>query len=356
MDIKKIDKNYHTLELQNTENTCFYTVPNNNINLYGVIPPTKEEPYFKRLPKNKASKVSQNVETLVKHTSGGRIRFKTNSDFLSIKAILHETCKVPHMASTNSLGFDIYTKKEGDSYRYASIVFADLEKTEKCEGTVFLGECETREITVNFPCYGGVKNIEIGLNKNAFIKPADNYLNKEPVLVYGSSITQGACASRPGNTYIASLSKLLNLDFYNLGFSGSCLAEPEMLNIINSFKMSAFVFDYDHNAPTAEYLNNTHEKFFKGFREVNPTVPVIFLTAPYAHKTEEDTERRNIIYKTYKNALNNNDKNVYFIDGLEIFNDEFKDNVSVDEIHPNDLGFYFMAKALKPIFKKIFIK
>ena len=117
--------------------------------------------------------------------------------------------------------------------------------------------------TINFPLYQGVNSLYIGLKEGSVIKEAPEYETTAPFVYYGSSITQGGCASRPGSAYQNILSRHLQWDHINLGFSGSCKGEDEMAYYIASLDMSVFVYDYDHNAPTVEHLKNTHEIFFK---------------------------------------------------------------------------------------------
>ena len=127
-----------------------------------------------------------------------------------------------------------------------------------------------------------------------------------------------------------------------------------MADFINTIDMSLFVYDYDHNAPTAEHLEKTHEPFFKRIREKHPTLPILMMTRPFAEYGEDEKKRRDIVYKTYKNALDAGDKNVYFIDGESPFkNDPDKELCFIDTIHPNDLGFAKMVQVIEPVIKEI---
>lgn len=128
-----------------------------------------------------------------------------------------------------------------------------------------------------------------------------------------------------------------------------------MAEYISGLDMSVFVFDYDHNAPNAEFLENTHEPFFKAFREKKPDVPVVFVSvADRSYPNFE--ERRDVIFKTYQNALANGDKNVYFIDGQTIYEKVGYDLCTVDGCHPNDLGFWCMANSIGSVLDEIFKK
>ena len=115
--------------------------------------------------------------------------------------------------------------------------------------------------------------------------------------------------------------------------------------------MSLFVYDYDYNAPTVEHLEKTHEKMFKAIREKNPLLPVIMMSRPKHFLEEEEKIRRSIIEKTYRNAVLNGDKNVYFIDG-EALTVLCRDSGTVDNCHPTDFGFASMANALTEVIVK----
>ena len=171
----------------------------------------------------------------------------------------------------------------------------------------------------------------------------------KPIVFYGSSITQGGVASRPGNAYTAIASRRLCCDHINLGFSGSAKGESEIAEYIAGLDMKAFVYDYDHNAPNSEHLRLTHEKLYRRIRESHSDIPYIMISKPTGY--EHDRVRRAIIMDTYRNAVNDGDENVYFLDGATLFVGDEREACTVDGCHPNDLGFYRFAKALEPILK-----
>ena len=135
-----------------------------------------------------------------------------------------------------------------------------------------------------------------------------------------------------------------------------------MSDYIAKQDISLFVYDYDHNAPDTEYLARTHEAFFLNIREKRPNLPVIMASRTDSPKTQSiayDTlRRREIILKTYDNALKRGDQNVQFVDGMHIFDkcsvlDVAADSCTVDGIHPNDLGFACMANAFEEVIRKM---
>jgi hypothetical protein len=176
------------------------------------------------------------------------------------------------------------------------------------------------------------------------------------VVYYGSSITQGGCCSHPGNAYQAVVSRKLNVDFINLGFSGNARGEKVVAEYIASLPCSVFVLDYDHNASVAE-LRNTHYAFYEIVRKKNPDMPIVFMSrcdvdcAP--HETDD---RRIIIAESLKKAREAGDRNVYFIDGAEVFKGHYEDMCTVDRCHPNDIGFMLMANAVEDQLIRILTK
>ncbi len=345
MGIEKIDKNF-AVKTSTGEDVEVYSVKNPPFEVDGLAW-FNENKEFVRIKKEDRKNLNEGVRFLSDHTSGGCVRFKTNSSFIAIKATVMDSTTMNHMTRVGSAGFDVYVNNE---FKYMAVSSDQTDKID-CMPSVNLGR-EEKEITINFPLYNGVKELYIGLEKGSTLSAPKPYSIDKPVLFYGSSITQGGCASRPGNSYTTMISRWLDIPVLNFGFSGSAKGETEMAELIASIDMSCFVFDYDYNAPNPEHLKATHEPFFKIIREKHPNLPVIFITLANNCDLPDTIKRREIIYKTYQNALENGDKHVYFLNGKEIYTDEDRDACTVDGCHPNDLGFYRMGKAICPLVEK----
>jgi hypothetical protein len=175
------------------------------------------------------------------------------------------------------------------------------------------------------------------------------------VVYYGSSITQGACASKPGSCYPSILSRKFDCDYINLGFAGSARGEEAMGDYIKELDMSIFVLDYDHNAPNLEKMKATHSRLFQQVRSKHPDLPIIILPRPRYYHRGQDKERFEVIERTYLDAKEQGDENVYFISGKKLMA-LVKDNGSVDNTHPTDSGFLSMSLALEEFFEEILIK
>ena len=344
MLIEDFDKNF-IVAAPDEAQTVFFDVSRPPFTVHGLR--LDADGYY-RIPHALADAVNDGVKFLNLNTAGGRVRFRTDANHIVLRADMRAVIKMPHFAFTGSAGFDLYAD---DVYRGTFVPPEDM--TDGYTSEIELDEGGERDITIHFPLYSGVVRLEIGLPKGCMLGKAVPYRITTPVVYYGSSITQGGCASRPGNAYQNILSRMLSCDHRNLGFSGSALGEPCMADYIAGCKMSAFVLDYDHNAPDPAYLEATHSAFFRTVREQHPTLPIILLSRPQPNPNKDDLLRRDIVKHTRETAVQTGDRNVYFIDGTTILHLFGGDSGTVDNCHPNDLGFYCMAKALEPVLKAV---
>ena len=345
MDISKVDRNFEVKTQIKKDDIVFYDVEAAPFKLYGVM---REGKNFRRLPEKIAKATSEGVHHLHAQTAGGRVRFVTDSPYIAVVAEYSAVGKMPHFPFTGSIGFDLYS-----GTRYFRTFVPPVTTEDHLESVVELKEKVEREYTLNFPLYSEVTKVYIGLQEGSVLKAASDYSAELPIVYYGSSITQGGCCSRPGNAYQNIITRELNVDHINLGFSGSAKAEDVMADYVAGLDMLAFVYDYDHNAPTVEHLEATHERMFKKVRAAHPDLPVLMLTRPKYYLTEEEEQRLAVVRKTYENALAAGDKNVYFIPGPDLLNDFVREAALVDNCHPTDAGFISMADVVGKKLKEI---
>lgn len=357
MDISKIDSNFAVKNKLDRTDIEWHDVRKEPFKIYGLYNPKTQTP-FVRLPHDVAKTVNEGVERLSFYTAGGRVRFKTNSPYVAINSEMVLTDKMPHLTLCGKAGFDAYIEKDGKS-RYAFTFMPPFTMT---DGYSSLREIDKQifgegpyTVTINFPLYNGVTNLYIGVKEGSVIEKAKPYVNEKPVVFYGSSITQGGCASRPGTCYQALISKNLNLDYINLGFSGSARGEKEIADYMANLPMCCFVSDYDYNAPNAEHLEKTHYPLYLKIREKHPDIPYIMISRPdfCLGERSEVSKRLAVVKNSYEKAVANGDNNVYFIDGSKFFEGLHADECTVDGTHPNDLGFYRMAEIIGNTLKKV---
>lgn len=332
-DISKIDKNFAIETRIEQEGIKFYDPEEAPFTMHGIF---REGEAFTRLPISIAQSTSPGVLSLSRHTSGGRVRFVTDSPYVALTVKYKDISKMTHMPLTGSAGFDFYADNV-----YCGTLRPEWNVEDSAEALIKLPEGK-KCVTINFPLYASVRKVYVGLDENAVVEKAPDYKISKPVVFYGSSITQGGCASKPGSSYQSILSRHFDFDYVNLGFSGNAKGEDAMADYIAGLDMSLFVYDYDHNAPSHAHLRETHERMFLRIREKNPDLPIIIMSRPRYDSALDTLQRLFIIENTYSNAIRRGDRKVWFIEGRSLM-DIVKDNGTVDGCHPTDAGFLSMA-------------
>lgn len=323
--------------------------------LHGFSDPLNDE-IFRRVPKDIAEATSEGVANLGRMSAGGRVRFSTNSPYVAIRTKQLYIDRSPHETLLETSGFDLYIDGDFGS-RCVREFRMPYDMTDGYEALVYFGDFRNRYITINFPIYSVVENLEIGINPSAVLGEEKPYRDIKPVYFYGSSIVNGTGASRPGLIYPNIISRELNIDFTSYGFAGMAMGEQVMAEWLSKQDMSVFVCDYDHNAPTTEHLENTHYAFYETFRKEKPDTPYIMITRPdywtRIYEQEHILQRRDIIMASYLKARANGDKNVYFIDGMSFFTGAHQYECSIDGVHPNDVGYLRMADSIGTMIKYV---
>ncbi len=345
MDISKIDKNFKVETKIEREGLTFFDIDEAPFKIHGVF---REGDHYVRMPAEVAKNVSEGVFGLHTHMAGGRVRFVTDSPYVAISVKLNHVYKMSHFAFTGSIGCDMYS-----GTRYIGTIVPPTNVVDVYEGVINVPFTESQEYTINMPLYSGIDKMYIGIKEGCTLKAAPDYAITKPVVYYGSSVTQGGCASRPGNAYQNIISRNLDADFINLGFSGSARAEVEIANYIATLQMSAFVYDYDYNAFSLEHYWESHERMFKIIRAAQPTTPIVMLTRPKYYLSPDERKRFDVLMNTYNNAVAAGDKNVYYIDGITLLAPEMREAALVDNVHPTDVGFLSMANVIGEKLKEI---
>ncbi len=351
VNIEQIDKNFAPPAEITEPDIIWINARTAPIVLYGVFY-NEEEHCYMRLDKAVADGTNSGVSNLNYRTAGGRIRFRTDSAFIGLKAEMKNHSPMTHMPRTGQSGFDLYRKTETTADTFLNIFRPTSANLTEGFSTYVTTDGQFGEYTINFPLYDNVSELYIALKKDARLEAPAPYRFEEPIVYYGSSITQGGCASRPGNAYQAIIGRKLNMDHVNLGFSGSARGEEIMANYLAGLKMKAFVCDYDHNAPNIDHLKATHLPLYRAVRKAQPDLPIVFVSAPDSLLKPQWLERMEVVRATYETALAEGDKNVYFVPGNTLFEGDDWDACTVDGCHPNDLGFQRMAKRIEQELKK----
>lgn len=315
---------------------------NDKITIHGLYKPRELGKYI-RIPEAVASSTSDGVKQLNYNTSGARVRFSTTAEYIAIRFIQENVWLMHNMMMRGSAGIDIYVSRDGSRSYFENSLRPQTSKDGDCVYIQGLGKGK-KDVTLYLPLYNSLDKLEIGLLENDTIEAPTPYRELAPIVYYGSSITQGGCASRPGLAYQARICRSNNVDYHCLGFSGSARGEDAIVEYMASLDMSMFVSDYDHNAPDAAHLLATHDKLYKAIRATHPDIPYIIVGKPDVDINYH--ERRDIVFTTYSNARKNGDDSVYYVDSYSLFGGEGREDCTVDGCHPNDIGFERMANAI----------
>ncbi|MBN2643791.1 MAG: SGNH/GDSL hydrolase family protein, partial [Victivallales bacterium] len=258
--IADIDKNFRAAEVNNLKVNY-----RNALNAPFVVEgfPWKKPgiAFFRLPPELTQDDVTGGTLWLARASSGGAIRFRSDSPYITIRAELAHMADMNHMPRAASGGFDLYS---GCGRKICYAKTAQPARDQKVLETVLIrdGNKTMRDWTLYLPLYGSAAKIEIGIAPGAQILPPTPHAVLKPIVFYGSSITQGACASRPGNAYTTMLCRAVDAPQINLGFSGNAFGEPAVAKAIATLNPAVVILDYDHNAPSEKHLENTHESFF----------------------------------------------------------------------------------------------
>lgn len=322
--------------------------PDDRLKVYGLAWFKENKPSLCRLPIRLKDTFRPPVWDLAQDPAGGRIRFRTDSTFVGIKAKSPDSWVMNHITRIGQSGFDVYV----DNYFMGS-VSPDDELNIKAEWHI-AAKPKMRDITIHMPLYKSVTIESIGIDDNAKIEPPSQFALDKPVLFYGTSITQGGCADTPGTSYQNFISRWLNVDFINLGFSGNGLGEPELAVAIGEVDCSCIVIDHWANKDK-DYKKNLPE-FIGPIRENHPKIPIIVVAPFYFTNEETDPElhqfQRDAAESFVKKMNFEGDKAMYCFDGRKMISRETGYGL-VDGVHATSLGFYFIAKGFTPFLKKV---
>jgi hypothetical protein len=235
-----------------------------------------------RLPVRLEKTFRPAVWNLAKSPSGGRIRFRTDSATVAVRLEYPSAPNMANMHAFGQTGVDLYAN---GVYMATATADKDAAPQKTYEKTLLHLDAQPRverEIVLYLSLYKPVKVLGIGVEKEAKLKPARHFALPRPVVFYGTSITQGGCASRSGMSYQAILGRLLNIDFVNLGFSGNGMGEPEVARAVAEIDASCFVLDFAQNNRTVESIAQAYGPFLETLRGKHPQTPILAITPIYA--------------------------------------------------------------------------
>lgn len=322
---------------------------------------TNTESYFDRLPASAKGKVPESVWNLGKHSAGELVRFVTDASTLQVRwELTSASLAMPHMPATGVSGVDLYVKLASGEWRW----LANGQPRGQTNTTTLASDLPPgrREFLLYLPLYNGVRSVGLGVNVGAELTSAGPWGpgTRKPIVFYGTSITQGGCASRPGVAHVALVGRRFNFPTINLGFSGSGRMEPAMADLLAELDPSVYVLDCLPNLTAAQVTERT-EPFVRRLRAAHPTTPIVLVEdRNYADAFLNSGRRAGneanhaALWAAYQRLKKSGVKHLHYLRADGLLGADGED--TVDGSHPTDLGFVrhadAFAKVLKPLLKR----
>ncbi len=335
----------------------------------------ENERVYRRMPLQEGI-MPEAVYELANETAGGQIRFHGKLKELRIRVSLaskpgyYDHIKSPHLVIVNRSAFDLYVSEDGKDYVFFNVA-KGMDCSDKYYEHTFLKHDELLEFDflLNFPLYGGVDKVLIGVDDEAEISaPNYRFRDDKKIVLYGSSIHQGACAGRPGITQSNLLSRLLDTEVYNLGFNSSCKAEAEMAEIIGGIRdTKLLILCPEGNCPNHKWMEDKLPTFLNIYRQLQPDTPIVLMTHTISGPEslipkllDERMGYREIQKRIVKQLQEQGDQRLYLYiqDGRDLHGQNGHSlwhEATVDSLHYNDLGYYWTTKGLIEFLKENYL-
>lgn len=310
---------------------------------------------FSRLPADMKSSIREEVWNLGLNSAGIAIRFSSNAKVLKARWTLLNNLRMSHMAPTGICGLDLYVLNGKGRWQFAGTAFPREKESEDEFGKL---SGEWHEYMIYLPLYDGVTSLEIGCDKDSGIAmPRKEILVKEekPVVFYGTSITQGGCASRPGMVYTSILSRKWQKECINLGFSGNGRMDKSLAQAMTKIDAAAYVVDCLPNC-SEQMLRDSAYVFLRILSDAHPGTPVYLVENVRNMREYHDTGTagmmagKNACWKEiYRKLRKEGYRNLRYIPADKLSGRDGED--TVDAVHRTDLGFFRIAEGLAKYIK-----
>ena len=301
--------------------------------------------YYDRLPKTVTTNVNAGVRGMLNHTTGMQLRFKTDSKRILVKWVpLSGNLAMDHMPSTGKSGVDVYRQEPDGKWRY--VATGRIYKPDGAQLSVPWTPGDA--CLVNLPLYNGVKSVKIGIDENATVSAPPPHRSgvSKPVVFYGTSITHGGCASRPGLSFVNVVGRELDVPVVNLGFSGSGKMEFEMSEHLAAIDASCYVLDCLWNMDQ-KMEEERYEPFIRNLRAKRPDVPIVMAEQCDVYLRPGGKSRfaakDAFMRALYDKLVAEGWKNLVYLRSDELFG--FSGEGTVDGCHPNDVGMLELARG-----------
>jgi hypothetical protein len=319
-----------------------------------ILPGQERDRWFDRLPNSAQGKVTDAVWNLSRDSAGMMVRFKTDSTSISVHYKLRKpTLGMPHMPATGVSGVDLYARDQDGRWKWVQVT---KPATQEVQAEIIRGLAEGyREYGAYLPLYNGVEFLSIGVAKGSKFEGCAP--REKPIVFYGTSITHGACASRPGMVHTNILGRKLDRAIVNLGFSGNGRMDLAVGEYLIQIDAAAYVIDCLPNMQPADVLAKC-VPLVKQLRSAKPKVPIVLVEdrrftndwiTPAKHQFHTDNHAA--LRKSFDTLLSEGVTGLFYIPGDHLYGDDTEG--ATDASHANDLGFMRQAEIFEPVLRKV---
>ncbi len=317
-----------------------------------ILPDQESRQWFDRLPSSAEGKVTSSVWSLSRDSAGMMVRFKTDATSISVHYKLKKgALGMPHMPATGVSGVDLYARDLDNKWKWVQVT---KPATQEVQAEIIKGlAVGFREYAAYLPLYNGVEFLSIGVAKGS--KFAGMPPREKPIVFYGTSITHGACASRPGMVHTAILGRRLDIPVVNLGFSGNGRMDKEVGDYLVQIDASALVIDCLPNMGPAD-VSAKCVPLIKQIRATKPLIPIVLVEDRrftndwiLPDKQKFHSENHAALKAAYDQLISEGVQRLHYIPGDKLYGDDSEG--ATDASHANDLGFMRQADVFEPVLR-----
>jgi hypothetical protein len=322
-----------------------------------ILPDQDRKLWFDRLPSSAEGKVTDAVWNLSRDSAGMMARFKTSSSAISVHYKVRKSqLGMPHMPATGVSGIDLYARDNDGKWKWVQVT---KPATQEVQTEIIQGlEPGVREYAAYLPLYNGMEFLKIGVEKGASFEGLAP--RGKPIVFYGTSITHGACASRPGMVHTNILGRKLDMPIVNLGFSGNGRMDQAVGEFLVQLDAAVFVIDCLPNMQPADVTAKC-EPLVKQLRAAKPNTPIVLVedrrfTNDWItpKKRQFHTDNHAALRKAYDSLVAQGIEKLFYIHGDSLYGDDTEG--ATDASHANDLGFMRQADVFEPVLRKALSK
>ena len=317
-----------------------------------ILPDQERLRWFDRLPAAAQQSVTSNVWNLSRDSAGMMVRFKTDATAIHVHyKVMKDKLGMPHMPATGVSGIDLYARDTDGKWKWVQVT---KPATQEVKAEIIKGLAEGyREYAAYLPLYNGVEFMKIGVAKGSQFQGMEP--RTKPIVFYGTSITHGACASRPGMVHTAILGRRLDRPVVNLGFSGNGRMDKAVGDYLVQVDAAVYVIDCLPNMQPADVTAKCIP-LVKQIRQSKPKTPIVLVEdrrfandwiTPAKHQFHSDNHAA--LKAAYENLKKEGVSHLHYIVGDKLYGDDSEG--STDASHANDLGFMRQADIFEPVLR-----